>query len=526
MQFLRTLARRAVRGPFAVSYAPAPLAVVASLVLSGLVLNGCTSVKLPVEWEVWPEKAATPRRLPTPAPNPAQQTSHAPSIQRVVRPPEYGTLAPYTSPALKPPTFGAMPQYKSPAVTLPGIKIAILVPLSGPSANVGTALLDAAQVALFDVGDERLTLLPKDTKGTPEGAAQAADAAISEGAELILGPLFSQSVAAAAPAARRRGINMVAFSTDRTVAGNGVYLFGFLPREQVDRVIGYAVGQGLTRFAALVPETPYGIAILDALNQAALARGAEIVQVETYPNTGESPHEAVRRLANYELRHQALVEERKLLKGLGDDASKANLKSLEGLETLGELDYDAVIIPEGGDRLRSVALLLPYYDIDPSKIRFIGTGLWDDETIGREPALVGGWFAAVPPTLSKTFTDRYAQVYGARPPRVASIAYDAVALAALLAGETSYRGEARFGASKLTAATGFAGANGLFRLNADGLTERGLAVVEVRRDGTRVIDPPSDTFPPPPSAPPPAAANDPMLDPYGWQTTESGWPAP
>ena len=201
-------------------------------------------------------------------------------------------------------------------------------------------------------------------------------------------------------------------------------------------------------------------------------------------------------------------------------------QELPSLETLGDLDYDAVIIPEGGDRLRSVALLLPYYDIDPSKIRFIGTGLWDDETIGREPALVGGWFAAVPPALSNTFANRYAEVYNARPPRVASIAYDAVALAALLAVEISYRGEARFGAGKLTAVTGFSGANGLFRLNANGLTERGLAVVEVRRDGTRVIDPPSDTFPPPPPAPSPAAVNDPALDPYGWQTTESGWPAP
>jgi hypothetical protein len=384
-----------------------------------------------------------------------------------------------------------------PAISVSGIKIAILLPLSGASANIGAALLDAAQMALFDVGDDRIILLPKDTGGTPESAARAARDAIAEGAELILGPVFSRSVAAAAPIAQQHGVNMIAFSTDRSVAGRGVFLFGFLPREQVDRVVQYAVAQGLTRFAALVPETAYGNAILDALHQAALRRGADVVQVETYPDDGENPHQAVRRLASYEARRKALMEERKRLKSLKDPGAEALLERLEGLETLGELDYDAVIVPEGGDRLRSVALLLPYYDIDPGKIRFLGTGLWDDETIGREPALVGGWFAAVPPDLSKTFADRYAGVYAHRPPRIASIAYDAMALAALIAAEPSPGGEGRFSARKFTAATGFTGANGLFRLKSDGLAERGLAVVEVRREGARVIDPPPETFPPP-----------------------------
>jgi branched-chain amino acid transport system substrate-binding protein len=371
----------------------------------------------------------------------------------------------------------------------------MLVPLTGPSANIGDALLDAAQLALFDVGDERLTLLPKDTGGTPEGAARAAEEAVAEGAELILGPLFSQSVAAAAPTARRHGVNMIAFSTDRDVAGQGVYLFGFLPREQIDRVIDHAVDQGLMRFAALVPETAYGDAILDALSAATARRGAQIIQVETYPDTGENPHEAVRRLADYEQRKKALEDERERIGELDETEAEPLLAELEGLETLGELEYDAVILPEGGDRLRSVALLLPYYDIDPATIRFIGTGLWDDENIGREPALVGGWFAGVPPKLSRAFANRFATVYGDRPPRIASIAYDSLALAALLADESTTDAGQRFSAQRITAATGFAGANGLFRLRNEGLTERGLAVVEVGRTGTRVIDPPPDAFP-------------------------------
>jgi hypothetical protein len=158
--------------------------------------------------------------------------------------------------------------------------------------------------------------------------------------------------------------------------------------------------------------------------------------------------------------------------------------------------------------------LLPYYDIDPAKIRFIGTGLWDDETIGREPALIGGWFAAVPPDLSRAFTDKFATVFGTRPPRIASIAYDSLALAALLAEDypdtmgvqidgqlqstrlqsTRLQNSSRFSADRITAGTGFNGANGLFRLKPEGLTERGLAVVQVGRFGGKVIDPPPKSF--------------------------------
>jgi hypothetical protein len=494
----------------ALARARSVLYVIAVSLICGasLLLNGCADVKIPTQWKVWPGKVTAPRDLPTPSLPAPPSTGKVPALQRTLPPALPSSPFTYGLPELASPTgLVAAPFHK--------INIALLVPLSGPSANIGHALLDAAQLALFDVADDRINLLPKDTFGTPEGAARAAEEALSDGAELILGPLFSQSVAAAAPIARRGGINIIAFSTDRKVAASGVFLFGFLPHEQVERVVDHAIGQGLTRFAALLPQNPYGNTILEALMTATWTRGAEIVQVETYPDTRNNPHEAVKRLADYDNRREALLEERERIEEEYDeDEAKPLLEALEGLETIGELEYDAIIIPEGGDRLRSVALLLPYYDIDPAKIRFMGTGLWDDENIGREPALVGGWFAAVPPELSHAFTERFATVFGTRPPRIASIAYDSLALAALLAeaqpdlANPSFGGPSlgsqpvdykrqsgsRFSADRITAATGFNGANGLFRLRPGGLTERGLAVVEVGRNGTKVIAPPPTSF--------------------------------
>ena len=374
----------------------------------------------------------TPREV-APQPRPAAPRIEAPDIQAA--PP----------PTLTPPAFaGSAP-----------VKIALLVPLSGRAAEVGRALLDAAQLALFDVGGERLVLMPKDTVGEPEGARAAIQEALEEGAQLVLGPLFSASVTAAAEPARERGVNIIAFSTDRTTAGNGVYLMGIMPEQQIDRVVSFARSQGLTRLAALVPTSAYGETILDALRRAALRHGARLVQVEFYAPDLKEHVEPILRLADYHRRRAALEAQRRRLSAVDDEAPRRALRRLEGLDTLGKLSYDALLVPEGGEALRALAPLLAFYDVDPDKIRFLGTALWDSPKIGREPSLVGGWFTAPTPAESSRFQARFETMYGRPPPRIASLAYDAMALAAVLAHK---RNGPDFSAAALASPSGFAGA--------------------------------------------------------------------
>ncbi len=345
------------------------------------------------------------------------------------------------------------------ATTPPGLpagtKVALLLPLSGPNAGLGQALLNAAQLALFDLGDANFELLPGDTKGTAEGAAQAAQAAIGQGAKLILGPFFSAEVGAVAPVAQAAGINVVAFSTDEHVAGHGVFLIGFLPRSQVARVVAYAHAQGLNRFAAVVPDTVYGQTIADLLRQAASNAGAEVTDVELYDPAAKDAADTVRQLA----------------KNSGN--------------------FDAVMLPEGGERLIALAPLLPYYDIDTTKIRLLGTGQWDDPHVWREPALLGGWYPAPDPAVRADFEKHYTQLYGSAPPRIATLGYDATALAAVLAKSA---GGPNFSAEALTNPDGFAGLDGIFRFRADGLNERGLAILEIQRTGPHVISPAPASF--------------------------------
>ncbi len=333
--------------------------------------------------------------------------------------------------------------------------MALLLPLSGANAALGGAMLDAAQMALYDVADDTLELMPLDTQGSPQAAAAAAQGALAGGAKLIIGPLIAAEVAAVKPVARAGGVPVLAFSTSTQLAGDGTYLIGFLPREEIERVTAFAHAKGAGHFAALAPRTPYGEIAVDALRKAVAAQAAALDRVDFYDATVADP----------------------------TPAAKAFAAAAQGA--------DAVLLPEGGARLKALAPLLAYYNIDPDKVHFLGTGLWDEPGIGGETALDGGWYAAPPPAARADFEKRFRDLYRHPPPRLATLAYDATALAAVLAHGAE---GPHFSAAALTNPSGFAGIDGIFRLRADGLVQRGLAVLEVRRDGNAVIDPAPETF--------------------------------
>jgi ABC-type branched-subunit amino acid transport system substrate-binding protein len=395
--------------------------------------------------------------------------------------PQPVTAAPAPAPEAAPPANAAQ------------LRIALLVPLTGPNARLGHALLDAAEMALFDAANEQLVLLPHDTKGTAEGAAAAANTAIGEGVQLILGPLLAAEVEAVKPVAQKANVNVVAFSTSEQLAGGGTFLLSVLPRQSVDRVVAYAHAQGISRFAALAPSTPYGQLIVDVLRSAATANSGSVDPVQFYDPSASDLRPSVRAFAGFDERKAALDREKNQLAAAGDDASQQALQHLDSAETLGDAGFGAVMLPDGGGKLKAVASLLPYYDVDPAKVRFLGTGLWDDPSLGSEPSLVGGWFAAPDPAARADFERRYQELYKLAPPRLATLGYDAAALAAVLAKRPR---ETAFTAASLCDPSGFAGVDGIFRFHPDGRIERGLAVLEITRDGPKVISPAPQSFEP------------------------------
>jgi branched-chain amino acid transport system substrate-binding protein len=336
------------------------------------------------------------------------------------------------------------------------VKVALLLPLTaqGNAAGVAKALKQSGELALFDFDNPNVQLMPKDTRGTPDGAKLAAQEAVKDGAELIIGPLFANEVAAAAPVAQSANIPIIAFSSDRKVAGNGVYLLSFLAGSDVPRIVSYSISQGKRRFAALIPQTEYGRLVEQSFLATVNQQGGQIVAVKTYPQDANGMLAPVREIA--------------------------------ALAKKGEApQIDVLFIPAGSDTLPSLAPLLPYASIDTKAVKVVGTNGWDYTGVGKEPALMGGWFSAADPKGWTDFTKRYVETYSDVPPRLASLSYDAVSLAVSLSSNPSGK---RFTAAQLTRSSGFNGIDGLFRLKPDGTSERGFAVLEVQKFGNQVID--------------------------------------
>jgi branched-chain amino acid transport system substrate-binding protein len=365
------------------------------------------------------------------------------------------------------------------------VRVALLLPLSGQSSALGQAMLRAAELALFEIGNDTFDLLPFDTLGTQEGAAIVAESAVRQQVSLILGPLLAPAAAAVAPIARRAGVNVLSFSNSREIAGKGMFILGFVPRQQVETIMEYAARLDHTRFAVLAPDNPYGTAVIDALSEAAAARSVFVTKVVRYAPGAADMSAEIKRLANFDDRRAVLLAQRAELTARGDEISHQALRRLERLDTIGDVDFDAILLPEGGQALRTLASLLSFYDVDQPSVRLLGIRAWDEfHDLGTEPALVGAWFAAPPLAERTKFEKWYAEAFARTPPRLASIAYDATALAAILAG----RGQTPdFSLNTLTNKDGFLGLDGVFRLHPDGRVQRAYAVIEVRRDGFRTL---------------------------------------
>src|SRR5689334_19737281 len=336
----------------------------------------------------------------------------------------------------------AGPQQEPTAVGSGQVKIGLILPLSA-AGNAGIAaqsMKNAAEMALAEFQNPNIQLLIKDDAGSPQGASGAAQQAVSEGAEIILGPLFAASVPAVAQVARSRGISVIAFSTDSSVAGRGVYLLSFLPESDVNRIIDYAAGTGKRSFAALVPDNAYGNVVEAAFKQAAGRKG-RVIAFEKYSSDRAAPARAVAQM-------------------LGS--------------------ADALMIADDGDSVVATADALTAAGSNLRNIQMLGTGLWDNPRVFASQSLQGGLYAAPDPSGFRAFSGRYRQRFGSEPVRTATLAYDAVALMAALART---QGAQRFAPETLTNPSGFAGIDGLFRFRSDGTNERGLAVMKVTPNG-------------------------------------------
>jgi len=336
------------------------------------------------------------------------------------------------------------------------VRVGLLLPFSLRPQDAA-ALYNAAELALFDHGNQNTLLIPRDAGSDEASANAAARALIADGADIIVGPVLREGVLGAANAARGDSVPVIGFSSDRTVGGNGVYLLSFQLEDEVSRIVSYAASRNIRTIALLAPSNEYGRRVEGALREEARLHGVTIVHSVLYNRT--------------------------------DTEASAAATSLAG--ALRTQPAQGILIAESGTALRSIGTALVRAGVDQRQTRFMGTSVWAGDA-QREPTLAGGWYVSTDPTSRSSFEGRYQTTFGEQPTRLASLGYDAVALAALLSRDGGSNGISR---TRLENSEGFAGSDGLFRFRSNGAVERGLAIIEVRQNEVGILEAAPQQFP-------------------------------
>ncbi len=361
------------------------------------------------------------------------------------------------------------PSFPKKAEVLGDVAIGMLIPLTGAQAEMGKQLRDAALLGLYDK-QQSLTrmemtrnpkLIIRDTGSTPEQVKKATQELLDAKVQVILGPLMAEDVRVASELTLKNKIPLISFSNNEEVAKEGVYVFGFNPAEQITRVANFAMKAKIIHFAALAPQSDYGRKVVQQLSTQISGQGLSLQPVEFY-DEGFAPSPLVlNRLASQ-------------VKEWGD-ARKA------------------VFLPMNGKPLEQAAsTIYQTKNVGIPFLKLLGTGLWDDPQIIKSPLLQGAWFATSSPVNTSKFGEKFRNTYHYEAMRLASLAYDAVALVTTLALEN---GDAAFTNRNIANAKGFNGpANGTFRLLPSGKVERLLAVVEIGKGSFYIVDPAPTKF--------------------------------
>lgn len=335
------------------------------------------------------------------------------------------------------------------------LKVALLVPLSGANAAIGEAMKNAAQMAVFEAGTTGFQLLSRDSGNTPQTAQAAATQVVTEGADLIIGPLLSAQARPVSQVVATSGVPVVTLSNDRTLVSDGLLVMGLIPADQLRRVLSYAAAHGKQTISIIAPAGPYGDSVIAAAN-------------EIMPQTGQT---------------------------LSAVARGTTGPDLTQFQANGGLDADSILVALDPKQMAQTAMTLSTMGLVPAPGKILGTGQLDGANVGAaNPAMAGIWFASTPGTQRAAYEQRYRDSYKATPARISTIAYDATLLAAALGRQPMPAGQSPFTRSALMAPAGFAGVDGIFRFRPNGESERGLAVYQIGVAGPAVIDPAPTSF--------------------------------
>lgn len=369
-----------------------------------------------------------------------------------------------------PPSLSVQP-FRLPEKSDNKLRIGLLLPLSGDYASLGQDIAGGVEMALFQVKDPDIDIVFFDTAAGGL-AEQAARQAVASEVDIVIGPLFTASSRKARPIFAASAIPVLALSNNIESASPGNWVLGYLPEQQIDHLLGYAVSENKTRIGILASEEAFGQQVLNHAVSRLSQFGLQPLQTTLLPPA-------------------VLADEDSLKQAIKAFSRYKEPETDDGV--LPPPAYDVLILAGGPEFVLRTAPVLSFYDLDPSRVSYLGTDLWTRSDLISEPSLQGSIItqASLPP--SEGFEKQWQSVFSRPSNTLARLGFDAFALIAVTKQElsrpqTQTRQTPIDWRASLIREQGFAGFSGQFRLLPDGRNQRQYQLYLIEQNKVSVLD--------------------------------------
>ena len=357
------------------------------------------------------------------------------------------------------------------------LKVGIMLPLTGKHYQIGKSLLNASQLALNKTQNKNIKFYVRDV-GSENNLTRSFYDLLNEKVNIILGPIFTENIMKIRPLMKNENIQIITFSNNSLVAQNNLYVFGLTLEDEVESILSYALKKGHKKFAAILPNNEYGKSIKNEIIKFHSKNPSELIRSIMYETDSPDFYEIAKNISNYEQRKINLNLKIKELENQNTDKSIKELRRIKKLDTYGDLEFDSLFIGvENFQQLSMISSILPYYDVDPKRIQYLGNSIWNKNAVIKEPGLNNSLFTSYNRESALDFEEEYIEYFNQDPHPIASLAYDAVGLIVNL-----HNKKIPTTPQILTNKQGFIGINGHFKFNTDGSIDRTPAIYQVKNE--------------------------------------------
>ncbi len=355
------------------------------------------------------------------------------------------------------------------------LKIGVLLPLTGEHGEIGSLILNALELALFQTDNQKIKLIVRDTKADAKTTTEVFNQLLNNNIKIFIGPLFAKSLVSIEGNVSDNNVKIFALTNNTNLAKRGIWTFGVDPQQQTKTILDFIISKGSNKIGFLLPDSAYGYLLYDVIEKVLKKNNLNPARVEFFKNDIDSQRLAAKKISggfeDYEASLKEL-EENLTKESLEDDLKNDPLKIKENLKK----PLDSIFIGASGQTLTILASQLQYSSVDPKKVSYVGTSSWEDTSILQEPALKGGFFATTSEIFQDDINKTYSLVYGSDIPKVAMVAYDILSLL-----NATFKENGEIERKYLLNQNGYLGLRGLFRLKFDGTVERTFQIKKIRK---------------------------------------------